>query len=141
LIESNGCIVVPKSFRSPKGKIYYPSIQVVFNIKDYPLAAMIKLIIGHGSIRKYEDRGACVLVINNAQGIQAVVNVINGKMRTSTGESNERFMPKIAQTFEGSLTHRDRGAIKSSSYVVTIGKRSSNLTCHSIFFSFPFIFY
>jgi hypothetical protein len=74
LIESDGCIVVPKSFRSPKGKINYPSIQVVFHIKDYPLAAMIKLIIGHGSIERYEARGACVLVINNAQGIQAVVN-------------------------------------------------------------------
>lgn len=214
LIESNGCIVVPKSFRSPKGKIYYPSIQVVFNIKDYPLAAMIKLIIGHGSIQKYEDRGACVLVINNAQGIQAVVNFINGKMRTpkvealhrliaflniqsseqpipllgidesclssnawfagfvegngyfcvsipfssleggkgvvtprlnveqkgirtSTGESNEGFMQKMAQTFEGSLTHRDRGAIKGSSYVVTIAKRSSILLVIQYFSLFP----
>jgi hypothetical protein len=241
LIESDGCIVVPKSFRSPslgpnghlskglsvfiqgndifrirktKGKIYYPSIQVAFNIKDYPLAVIIKQIIGHGSIQNYEARGACILYINNAQGIQVVVNFINGKMRTpkiealhrlitylnkkdseqpipllgidetclfsnawlagfvegdgyfyvsipssslergkgvvtprlsieqkenrtSTGESNGGFMLKIAQTFEGILTHRDRGAIKGSSYTVLIAKMSSMLLVMSYFSLFP----
>src|ERR1043165_3698320 len=214
LIESDGCIVVPKSFRSPKGKIYYPSIQISFNIKDYPLAVRIKQVIGHGSIQNFEARGACILYINNAQGVQVVVNLINGKMRTpkvealhrlitylnitsskqpipllgidetclfsnawlagfvdgdghfcvaipssslergkgvgsprlvveqkenrtSTGESNRGLMLKIAQTFEGFLTHRDRGAIKGSSYTVTIGKSSSLLLVIQYFSLFP----
>jgi hypothetical protein len=181
------------------------------------LAIIIKQVIGHGSIQKFEARGACVLYINNAQGVQVVVNLINGKMRTpkvealhrlitylnktntkqlipllgidetclfsnawlagfvdgdghfcvaipsssletpaggtkgapslgpeggkglvsprfiveqkenrtSTGESNGGFMLQISQTFEGYLTHRDRGAIKGSSYTVTVAKISS----------------
>jgi len=57
--------------------------------------------------------------------------------RTSTGESNRGIMLKIAQTFEGFLTHRDRGAIKGSSYTVTIGKSSSLLLVIQYFSLFP----
>jgi len=112
LIESDGCIVVPKSFRSPslgpnghrstgpgKGKISYPSIQVAFNIKDYPLAVIIKQIIGHGSIQNYEARGACILYINNAQGIQVVVNFINGKMRTPKIEALHRLITYLNKKY------------------------------------------
>jgi len=175
---------------------------------------MIELILGHGSIQKIEARGACILYINNAQGIQVVVNLINGKMRTpkvealhrlitylnkisteqpipllgidetglfsnawlagfvegdgcfsvsipssslergkgmvnlkliveqkesrtSSGESNEGVMLKIAQTFEGTLTHRDRGVPKGSSYTAYIGKRSSLLLLIQYFSLFP----
>ena len=42
LIEVDGSIVVPKTERSVKGKINYPSIQIVFNLKDFPLALMVQ---------------------------------------------------------------------------------------------------
>lgn len=38
LIEGDGMIVVPKTERSAKGKTNYPSIQIVFHLKDLPLA-------------------------------------------------------------------------------------------------------
>jgi hypothetical protein len=40
LIEADGCIVVPTKERTPKGRKTYPSIQIVFNINDYPLAVL-----------------------------------------------------------------------------------------------------
>lgn len=42
LIEGYGTIVVPKTERSAKDKINYPSIQIVFHLKDLPLALMIQ---------------------------------------------------------------------------------------------------
>jgi len=42
LIEGDGTIIVPNTLRSSKGKLNYPSIQIVFHLKDLPLAQMIK---------------------------------------------------------------------------------------------------
>ena len=58
LIEGDGTIVVPTTERSMKGKLNYPSIQIAFAAKDYPLAEVLRLIIGHGSISKRIHQGA-----------------------------------------------------------------------------------
>lgn len=50
LIEGDGTIHVPKTERSNKGNLNYPSIQIVFHLKDLPLALLIQKEIGHGSI-------------------------------------------------------------------------------------------
>ena len=42
LIESDGTIIVPNTLRSSKGKLNYPSIQIVFHLKDLPLPLMIQ---------------------------------------------------------------------------------------------------
>src|ERR1700730_15073932 len=42
LIEGDGTIIVPKTERSYKGKLNYPSIQIVFHLKDFPLALLIQ---------------------------------------------------------------------------------------------------
>jgi hypothetical protein len=42
LIEGDGSIITPKTERSVKGRINYPSIQMDFYLKDYYLALMIK---------------------------------------------------------------------------------------------------
>ena len=42
LIEGDGSIHVPKAERSSKGKVNYPSIQLVFHLKDLPLALLIQ---------------------------------------------------------------------------------------------------
>ena len=49
LIEGDGTIIVPKYERSPKGKLNYPSIQIVFHLKDFPLAQLIQKNLGFGS--------------------------------------------------------------------------------------------
>lgn len=82
LIEGDGTIVVPKKERSDKNKLTYPSIQIVFNAKDLPLAVMLLKLIGHGSINKRKESAAYILTINNRQGLLHTVSLINGHMRT-----------------------------------------------------------
>lgn len=82
LIEGDGTIIVPKTERSPKGQLYYPSIQIVFDLRDYPLALMIQSKLGHGSISRKKGSNAYVLSINKSEGIILVTHLINGYLRT-----------------------------------------------------------
>lgn len=82
LIEGDGSIYVPKSERSIKGKKNYPAIQIAFNLKDLPLAMLIQKNIGHGSLSRVKGANAYVFTINNNEGINLIVNLINGKFRT-----------------------------------------------------------
>lgn len=82
LIEGDGTIIVPKTERSNKGKLNYPSIQIVFHAKDFPLALMIQKIFKYGSISKKKGSNAYILTINNKEGIILLINLINGYMRT-----------------------------------------------------------
>ena len=90
LIEGDGAIIVPSSIRSPKGKLNYPSIQVVFHLKDLPLALTILKAIGQGSLQRVKGAQAYILYINSLPGAVKVVELINGKMR------NLRLQPFIA---------------------------------------------
>jgi len=82
LIEGDGSIIVPKTERSIKGKLNYPSIQIVFHLKDLPLALLIQKILGHGSLFRKKGLNAYILTINNIEGLILIVNLINGKLRT-----------------------------------------------------------
>lgn len=82
LIEGDGSIIVPKTANSVKGHINYPSIQIVFNLKDLPLALMIQKNLKHGSINKKKGVNAYVLTINNLDGLLLISSLINGYMRT-----------------------------------------------------------
>lgn len=82
LIEGDGSIIVPKNERSSKGKINYPSIQIVFHLKNLPLALLIQKNLGHGSLQRKKGVNAYVLYINNQEGILKLVNLLNGNMRT-----------------------------------------------------------
>lgn len=82
LIEGDGTIVVPKTLRSLKGELNYPSIQIVFNLKDLPLALIIQKELGFGSISRKKGINAYILTINSYEGIVNTINLINGNMRT-----------------------------------------------------------
>lgn len=82
LIEGDGTIVVPTTERSEKGKINYPSIQIVFNSKDLPLALIIQQRLGMGSLSKRKGANAYIFTINNYEGLLLVASLINGHMRT-----------------------------------------------------------
>ena len=82
LIEGDGTIVVPNTLRSPKGKANYPSIQIVFHLKDLPLALMIQKELGFGSLSRKKGVNAYILTINNYEGILLVISLLNGNMRT-----------------------------------------------------------
>lgn len=81
LIEGDGTIIVPKQERSTKGKLNYPSVQIVFQLKDFPLCQIVQKQIGHGSISKKKQSAAYILTINNIDGLIVLSNLINGKMR------------------------------------------------------------
>lgn len=81
LIEGDGTIVVPKQERSQKGKLNYPSIQIVFQNKDFPLITKLSQVIGHGSISKKKSSPVYVYTVNNIDGLIKIVVLINGKMR------------------------------------------------------------
>lgn len=81
LIEGDGTIIVPKQERSAKGKLYYASVQIVFQLKDFPLCQVVQKQIGHGTISKKKQAAAYILTINNIPGLIVLSNLINGKMR------------------------------------------------------------
>jgi len=82
LIEGDGTIITPKTLRSPKGKLNYPSIQIVFHLKDLPLALLIQKELGVGSLSRKKGVNAYILTINSYEGILLLISLINGKMRT-----------------------------------------------------------
>jgi len=82
LIEGDGSIHVPKIDRSIKGKLNYPSIQIVFHLKDLPLALLIQKNLGHGSLSRKKGVNAYILTINNFEGLILIIHMINGKLRT-----------------------------------------------------------
>ena len=63
LIEGDGSIVVPTSERSVKGKLNYPSIQIVFDLRDFPLALAIQKQLKHGSLSRKKGTNAYILTI------------------------------------------------------------------------------
>jgi hypothetical protein len=82
LIEGDGSIIVPNLERSKKGILNYPSIQIVFHLKDLPLAMLIQKELGQGSLSRKKGLNAYVLTINNIIGLLLIIKLINGKMRT-----------------------------------------------------------
>ena len=82
LIEGDGTIVVPTTLRSPKGRLNYPSIQIVFQLKDLPLALIIQKELGLGSLHRKKGVNAYVLSINSYQGLILLINLLNGNMKT-----------------------------------------------------------
>jgi hypothetical protein len=82
LIEGDGTILVPTFERSTKSKLNYPSIQIIFNLKDFPLALIIQKVLGHGSLSRKKGVNAYILTINNYEGLLLLVTLINGNIRT-----------------------------------------------------------
>jgi hypothetical protein len=82
LIEGDGTIIVPKLERSIKGKLNYPSIQISFDSRDFPLSLIIQQKLGFGSISKTKGVNAYRLTINNYEGLISIVNGLNGKFKT-----------------------------------------------------------
>lgn len=82
LIEGAGTILVPKTEISNKSKLNYPSIQISFDSRDFPLALIIQKNLGFGSISKTKGVNSYRLTINNYDGLIYIVKALNGKLRT-----------------------------------------------------------
>ena len=55
---------------------------ITFNSLDISLAYFIKKQIGYGSVYKVKNKNAIVLVIAAKKGLETVINLINGKLRS-----------------------------------------------------------
>jgi len=55
---------------------------IVFNSLDVSLAYYIKKQIGFGNICKVKNKKAFLLIIGSKKGLEKVINLINGKIRT-----------------------------------------------------------
>lgn len=82
LIEGDGCINVPKSERSVKGRLNYPSIEIMADSRDLPLLLMIQKELGFGNIYKTKGKNCYRYIISNSSGVLVVTNMLNGYMRT-----------------------------------------------------------
>lgn len=104
LIEGDGTIHVPRAVRSIKGTINYPSIQIVFHLKDLPLALLIQKKLGHGSLSKKKGANAYIYTVNNLEGLILLVSLLNGNMKTNKIEVLHRLIDWYSQhrniTFE-----------------------------------------
>lgn len=76
LIEGDGCIYVPKS------SVGAAKVVIIFNSKDLPLALLIQKELKCGNINKIKGKNAYEYVISNFKGLNLIVNLINGYMRT-----------------------------------------------------------
>ena len=55
---------------------------IVFNLLDVSLAYYIKERLGYGSVHKVKNKNAVILVVTARKGIEKVIDLINGKIRT-----------------------------------------------------------
>ena len=56
---------------------------IVFSSPDVYLAYYIKKTLGYGHVNKVKDKNAYLFIISKKEGIIKVLNLINGKLRTS----------------------------------------------------------
>src|SRR6266487_3462804 len=75
-------LTVTKIDENNKYSSNYPSITIVFHLKDLPLALLVQKTIGQGSLSRVKKSNAYVLTINSNEGLILIINLINGKMRT-----------------------------------------------------------
>jgi hypothetical protein len=82
LIEGGGSIIIPTKEISDKNKINYPSIHIVFKLKDLPLALIIQKELGYGNLQRKKGINNYVLSINNYEGLNLLAQSLNGNMKT-----------------------------------------------------------
>jgi len=83
--ESDGSIIVPKDNTNT------PTIKIVFNIKDKPLANCLMETLGSGSIQPASDNSV-LNVVRSKSGIIKLVNLINGEFKTPKIEALHRLI-------------------------------------------------
>ena len=82
LIEGDGSINIPKILRNSKNKLNYPSIQIAFHSKDFPLVLLLQKNLHAGSIYKLKGKRSYILSFNSYADVLLVTTIINGFMRT-----------------------------------------------------------
>ncbi len=101
LWEGDGSIWIPKTTHAPSGKQYTPHFYITFHDKDYPLVLALQKLLGGtgaagsaggpgslagsaglGTIRNKSENHAYVLTVSSINGLQNVIYLMNGYLRT-----------------------------------------------------------
>lgn len=81
MLEGDGHFNTPKVFKSSSGKSRCASIEVIFALKDRPLAELLKDILG-GNIYGSSNKNMVRWMIRDLKSVTKIVNLVNGKLRT-----------------------------------------------------------
>lgn len=89
LIEGDGDIFVPRTPRTPSGRLDYGRISISFSILDLPLALAIQAIVG--GYMQFRNGTSCHLHIKG-KNMLMLLNLINGYFRTPKVEALHRLI-------------------------------------------------
>lgn len=119
LIEGDGTIIVPNYQRDKKGRLTYPSIQIVFGLMDLPLALIIQKTLGYGSISRKKGKNAYILTINNTEGLIKTILLVNGKLKTAKIEALGKLIEwfKAKNKIDFNLLPIDNTSLGQSSWL------------------------
>ena len=142
LIEGDGTIIVPKKERSDKGKLYYPSIQIVFDARDLPLGVIIQKELGFGSLSKTKGSNAYRLSFNTFESLIILIEMLNGNMRTVKIEMLYKLIDFFNNKYSLNILKKeiDISPIDSNSwfsgfieadghFYVNLNQKASSLSC------------
>lgn len=99
------------------GNAHFSSKQelvIAFNSLDISLAYYLKKEIGYGSVHKVKNKNCVILVIAAIKGMEKVINLVNGKLRSNN---------KLNQISTNILSH---AKFKNFSYITTLNLNTNN---------------
>jgi LAGLIDADG-like domain len=89
------------------------SATIAFHSNDVSLAYYIKNRIGYGKVRKVKNKNAYVLIITKREGLQILLNLINGKLRIQNKcDAVYKFLLNV---YKDPLTLKDKFYLNTSS--------------------------
>jgi len=124
-IEGDGCLVTPFVLKNPNGTKKVCSVQINFHINDLEFVTLLQKRIGHGNIYFSKTTKTVRLIIQNLAGVLAVIDLINGKMRT----------PKITALYT-MIDWLNTHTLEKSSHLVKLPLDTSPIYSNSWFSGF-----
>jgi hypothetical protein len=95
------------------GSFHKCQARITFYILGAPLAYYIKGRLGYGKVTKINSKNAVLLTISNREGLEKVINLVNGKLRV---QSNIEAIDKlILNVYPEALKIRDNLHLNTSS--------------------------
>jgi len=82
LIEGDGNIWTPKTFKSPNGRTYNPQITIAFHTKEMFYIEYLKQHFNTGCIYSEKNSNGSVYRVIETSKLIEIINLINGKFRT-----------------------------------------------------------
>lgn len=89
------------------------AVTIAFNILDASLAYYIKGRIGYGTVKKIKNKNAVLLIIHKREGIETIINLVNGKLRTQS--KIDAINKHMINVYKAPLNLKDKPHLNTSS--------------------------